>query len=294
MTSLAFWEPILIYAMINSMLALGFYVTMTSGQMSLAHAACAGMGGYTAAILTTNFTVPFVLAILAGTVVGAFVGALLALVAVRMNLLVTSLVTLGFGETMSVIAYNIDYLGGANSFSGIPALTTLPVALAALLVVVYVVWRFEDSRLGVAARAVRDNSLAAAATGVNVLWVRILTFSLGAAIAAFGGAISAHFTLVVNPADLGFFPSFYIQVYAIFGGSYTMWGAVVGAGILTAMPQLLRFAAAYRFALYGLLIVLVILVRPQGVLTRTPTGVRPWFLGRGEPRDPKATEPSLR
>ena len=146
--------------------------------------------------------------------------------------------------------------------------------IVALVVVVYVAWRFEGSRLGVAARAVRDNPLAAAASGVNVLWVRIVTFSLGAAIAAFGGAISAHYTLVVNPADLGFFPSFYIQVYAIFGGSYTMWGALAGAGILTVMPQLLRFAASYRFALYGLLIVLVILVRPQGLLTRAPTRVR--------------------
>ena len=85
---------------------------------------------------------------------------------------------------------------------------------------------------------------------------------------------------MVNPADLGFFPSFYIQVYAIFGGSYIMWGPILGAGVLTLLPQLLRFAAVYRFALYGLSIVLVILLRPQGLLTRVPTGARPMMWSR--------------
>jgi branched-chain amino acid transport system permease protein len=139
--------------------------------------------------------------------------------------------------------------------------------------------------VGYAARAVRDNPLAAAANGISVLRTRTLAFGLGGAIAGFAGAVSAHYTLVVNPADLGFFPSFYIQVFVIFGGSYTMWGAVLGAFVLTALPQVLRFAAVYRFALYGLVIVLVILVRPQGLLTRIPMGQRPWFLrGRAAPR----------
>ena len=268
MTSFAFWEPILIITMINAMLALGFYVTMSSGILSVAHAAAAGMGAYAAAVLTTNFHWPFAPAVVVAIVVGGVVGAGLALVTMRMNLLVSSLVTLGFGETMSVIAFNIDYLGGASSFSGIPLRTTLGVTTGSLLLTIYVVWRYEGARIGLAARAVRDNPLAAAANGIDVLRTRVIAFSLGAAIAGFAGAISAHYTLVVNPADLGFFPSFYIQVYAIFGGSYTMWGPILGAWVLTFLPQLLRFAAVYRFALYGLSIVLVILLRPQGVLTR--------------------------
>jgi len=268
MTSFAFWEPILIVTMINAMLALGFYVTMSSGILSVAHAAAAGMGAYAAAVLTTNFHWPFAPAVVVAIVVGGVVGAGLALVTMRMNLLVSSLVTLGFGETMSVIAFNIDYLGGASSFSGIPLRTTLGVTTGSLLLTIYVVWRYEGARIGLAARAVRDNPLAAAANGIDVLRTRVIAFRLGAALAAFAGAISAHYSLVVNPADLGFFPSFYIQVYAIFGGSYTMWGPILGAWVLTFLPQLLRFAAVYRFALYGLSIVLVILLRPQGVLTR--------------------------
>jgi branched-chain amino acid transport system permease protein len=274
MISLAFWEPILVITMINAMLALGFYVTMSTGILSVAHAAAAGLGAYAAAVLTTNFHWPFVPAIAVAIAVGGVVGAGLALVTVRMNMLVSSLVTLGFGETMSVIAFNVEYLGGAASFAGIPLFTNLRVAAASLLLVVYVVWRYDGSRLGLAARAVRDNPLAAAANGIDVRWTRLVGFSLGAAIAGLAGAISAHYTLVVNPADLGFFPSFYIQVFAIFGGSYTMWGPILGAGVLTVLPQVLRFAAVYRFALYGLSIVLVILLRPQGLLTRVPTGAR--------------------
>jgi branched-chain amino acid transport system permease protein len=275
MTSFAFWEPILVITMINAMLALGFYVTMSSGILSVAHAAAAGMGAYAAAVLTTNFHVPFALAVVGAITVGGLVGAGLALVTVRMNMLVSSLVTLGFGETVSVIAFNVDYIGGAGSFAGIPLYTNLRVAAGSLLVVIYVVWRYDASRIGLAARAVRDNPLAAAANGIDVRWTRVVGFSLGAAIAGFAGAISAHYTLVVNPADLGFFPSFYIQIYAIFGGSYTMWGPILGAGVLTLLPQVLRFAAVYRFALYGLSIVLVILWRPQGLLTRVPTGATP-------------------
>jgi branched-chain amino acid transport system permease protein len=276
--SLAFWEPILIYTMINAILALGFYVTLTSGMLSVAHAAAAGMAGYTAGILTTNFHWPFLGAVLVGICVAALVGAFLALVTIRMSLLVSSLVTLGFGETMSVIAYNIEYIGGANSFSGIPLYTNLQVAIAALLVTLYIVWRFEGSRMGFAARAVRDNQLAAAANGISILRVRLLAFSLGTALSGLAGAISAHYTLVVNPADLGFWPSFYIQVYVIFGGSYTMAGPVFGAVLLTPLTQLLRFADEYRFAVYGLVILLVILLRPQGVITRVPTGGKPRFL----------------
>jgi branched-chain amino acid transport system permease protein len=248
-------------------------------MLSLAHASVAGIAAYTSAVLTTNFNWPFAPAIAVGVALGAGIGLLLGLLTARMNLLVSSLVTLGFGETVSVVAYNVDYLGGANSFSGIPLYTTLPVALAAFLLTAYVVWRYSGSRLGLAAAAVRDNPLAASANGIDVRWIRALTFSLGAAIAAFAGAISAHYTLVVNPADLGFWPSFYIQVYVIFGGSYAMLGPIAGAFLLTPLTQLLRFAGPYRFAAYGLIILLVIMLRPQGLIARVPTGVQPRLLG---------------
>lgn len=266
------WEPILIFACVNAMLALGFYITLSSGVLSVGHAAIAGMSAYASAVLTTNFDWPFVAAVLVGVAIAGVVGLLLGVLTVRMNLLVTSLVTLGFGETMSQVAYSVPYLGGANSFSGIPLRTTLPVAALCLALAVYVVWRFDASRLGIAARAIRDNAVAAAAAGADVVWVRSLTFGIGGALSGLAGAISAHYTLVVSPADLGFWMSFYIQVYVIFGSSYTLGGPILGAFVLTPAVELLRFAGPLRFAVYGLVILLVLIVRPQGLLTRRPLG----------------------
>ncbi len=272
MTSFSFWEPIFVIAMVNAILALGLYVTMMSGQLSMAHGALMGTGAYVAGVLTTNFDWPFPAAIVAGMVVAAAIASVLSVLTSRMSELVCSLATLGFGESMSVVAYNIDYIGGAASFTGLRMYTSLPVALAALLFAIYLVWRFEGSRLAFAARAVRDNPVAAAASGVNVLWVRIVTFAFGAALAAFGGALWAHYTLLVNPSDLGFFQSLSILIFVLFGGSYTMAGPIVGAATLTILPQALRFSSDYRFVVYGLVIVLTILWRPQGLLTRVSTG----------------------
>lgn len=272
MTSFAFWEPILVFAMINAIVALGLYVTMMSGQLSMAHGALMGTGAYAAGVLTTNFHWPFPLAIVASMLLAAAIATVLSVLTSRMSELVCSLATLGFGESMSVVAYNIDYIGGAASFTGLRMYTTPPVALAALLLAIYLVWRFEGSRLAFAARAVRDSPIAAAANGVNVLWVRVVTFAFGAALAAFGGALAAHYTLLVNPSDLGFFQSLSILIFVLFGGSYTMAGPIVGAATLTILPQALRFSAGYRFVVYGLVIVLTILWRPQGLVTRIPTG----------------------
>jgi branched-chain amino acid transport system permease protein len=256
----------------------------------MAHAALMGMGAYTAAILTTDHSWPFPLAIAAGALVGAIVGTFLASVTIKMSELVLSLATLGFGETVTVIAFNAPLTGGAKGFTGVPLLTTPPIVLIGLLLVIYIVWRYDGSRVGLAARAVRDNPLAAAAMGIDVLRVRMLTYGLGGALAAAAGTLAAHYATVVSPDDLRFFLSLGFLLYVVFGGSYSMWGPLVGAGVLTTLPQVLRFSREYRFILYGLLILFVILLRPQGLITRVPTGRRPRFLG-GD-RAPSATPPA--
>jgi branched-chain amino acid transport system permease protein len=110
--------------------------------------------------------------------------------------------------------------------------------------------------------------VAAAALGISVFRIRVLTFALGGAMAGLAGGVSAHYTLVVSPVELGFFPSFSILVFVLVGGSYTPVGAIVGAVDLTLVPQIFRFADELRFALYGLAIVLVVLNRPEGLVSR--------------------------
>ena len=289
MASFGFWQPVLIFSLLNVMLVSGLYITALSGQLSMATAAFAGIGGYVSAVLTTNFDWPFLPAILVATLAGAAVGALLALLTIQMRDFILKLTTLAFGEAMAVIAFNIRYIGGANGFSGISLYTTLlDVALGALIAV-YIAWRFDGSRLGFAARAVRDDPLAAASTGISIREARIVTFALGSAIIAAGGALAAHYVLVIVPSQLGFFYSLTYIIFLLFGGIQTLWGPVLAAVLLTAVPELLRFTNEYRLILYGLIIVLVVMWRPEGLVTRRPTGaavgwprLRPGRVRRGD------------
>jgi branched-chain amino acid transport system permease protein len=268
----AAFEPIIIFTLLNVVMALGLYITALSGQLSMATAAIAGVGGYASAVLTVKFGWPFLPAVAAAALAGAMVGTLLALVTLKMRDFILKLTTLAFGEALSVLAFNWDYIGGANSFTGIGLKTTIWTALAATVIALYVAWRFDGSRLGLASRAVRDDPVAASAMGVSIALMRSITFALGGALVGMGGAIQGHYMLVISPHDLGFFVSLNFIIFLLFGGLQTLWGPVLGAVLLTALPELLRFTNEYRLILYGLIIVLVVLLRPDGLLTRTPTG----------------------
>lgn len=269
----AFLEPIFIFTLLAVMQVLGLYITAMSGQLSMATAAIAGVGAYLSAILTVKMGWWFTPAILMGALVGAIVGLVLALITLRMRDFILKLTTIAFGEAIAVLAFNWDYIGGPNSFTGIAPYTTIWTCLVGAGIALYVTWRFDGSRLGFAARAVRDDPVAATAMGVSLAQLRCITFALGSLLVGAAGAIQAHYVLVVSPHDLGFFVSLNFIIFLLFGGMQTMWGPVLGAILLTALPEALRFAKEYRLIVYGLIIVIVILKRPQGLLTRIPTGL---------------------
>ena len=246
-----YFEPILIFTLLNVTMALGLYITALSGQLSMATAAIAGVGAYASAILTAKWGWPFLSGILFAAAVGAAVGALLALVTLRMRDFILKLTTLAFGEALSVLAFNWEYIGGANSFTGITLYTNWAQCVVAALLALYVAWRFDGSRLGFAARAVRDDPLAAGAMGVSLIQVRVVTFALGSALVGIGGALQAHYLLVISPHELGFFVSLNFIIFLLFGGLQTLWGPVFGATLLTALPELLRFTSQYRLIFTG-------------------------------------------
>jgi branched-chain amino acid transport system permease protein len=185
--------------------------------------------------------------------------------------LVAGLTTLAFGETMVIIAFNTEYIGGASSFTGMPLKTNFGVVYLVLALIMFVALRFDHSRLGYAARATRDNMNAAAAMGIHVPWVKTLVFALGAAIAGAGGVVRAHYVLVQSPGDMGFWHSMSYLIYWVFGGSYNLWGPLFGAIFLTIVPELLRFSVHERFIIYGVILTTVIILRPQGVIPRFVT-----------------------
>lgn len=263
-----YWTSVAINALVLAITVTGLYISNSAGTMSVGHAALAGAAAYFAAVLTTNFGWPFLPAVLVGAMVGAALGLLLALLTVRMSLLVAGLCTLAFGQMLVVISYNIDYIGGGSSFYGIPSFTTLGVALIGLVVALYIAWGFDRSRLGNSALAIRDDALAASSMGVNVAYVKLAVFALGAAITGAGGVLRVHYVLVQRPDDLGFFISLPLVIMWVVGGSYIFFGPAVGAILLTFLPELLRFSTTGRLVLYGILLAFFVITRPQGLVPR--------------------------
>ena len=205
MPGFAFFEPVLIFTLLNVTMALGLYITALSGQLSMATAAIAGVGAYTSAILTAKWGWPFLPAIVLAATAGAAVGAVLALITLRMRDFILKLTTLAFGEALSVLAFNWDYIGGANSFTGITLYTSFRNAC----------WRPCSRFMSLGASTARGSGLRHAPCATTRLrhrpWacrcsrLRIITFALGSAVVGFGGAMQAHYVLVISPSDLGFF-----------------------------------------------------------------------------------------
>lgn len=269
MTAFGFWEPIIIVCLLNLTLVSGLYINALSGILQLCTAAIAGIGGYAAAVLAVNFGWPFIPSLAVAALAGALVGAVLALVTARMALFVLKLTTLAFGEAVVVLVYNTDYLGGANSFTGIPLHTDLLAAGLGAALAVFVAWFMDRSVVGFAARAIRDDPIAAGSVGISVRRIRVLTFTVGAAIIGLGGALQAHYILVISPHELGFFTSLSFIIFLVIGGTQTLRGPLLATIVLTAVPEAIRFAGEYRLMLYGLVVVVVVLLRPDGLITRT-------------------------
>lgn len=279
-----FWVVILTSAGLNAIITTGVYFSSSAGAFTVAHAALAGMGGYTSALLTRDLGYPVWAGILAGAVVAFVTGLLLGWLSARMHPLVAGLATMAFAEILVVIAFNTESLGGATGLTGVPLKTNLGLVYVVLAVSLFAAWRFHRSRLGYAAHAIRDSMRAAGVMGVDVVRVKAIVFAMGSALAAVGGALHAHYLMVQTAGDMGFWGGMNFAFFWIFGGSYTFWGPALGAMVLTILPEVLRFSMNARYVMYGLLLMVVVVVRPQGLVPVMPMGSRfelpAWLRGR--------------
>jgi len=279
-----FWVVTLISAGLNAIITTGVYFSSSAGAFTVAHAALAGMGGYASALITSNLGFPVWVGILVGAALAFVTGSLLGWVSAQMHPLVAGLATMAFAEITVVVAFNTEQLGGATGLTGIPLRTNLGLVYLVLALALFAAWRFHHSRLGYAAHAIRDSMRAASVMGVNVVRVKALVFGIGSAVAAVGGALHAHYIMVQTAGDMGFWGGMNYAFFWIFGGSYTFWGPALGAMVLTILPEALRFSMSGRYILYGLLLMIVVVVRPQGLIPVMPMGSRiglpSWLRGR--------------
>lgn len=248
-------------------MALSFYMPFMTGQISLGQAGFMSIGAYGSAVCTVKWGIPYVPAILIGGIFAGIVGILLGLPALRIKGIYLLLLTLGFGEIVRVVAINLEYTGAAEGFPGIPYQKyTILYAYGMVFILIIFFSRLRRSRMGRAFQAVGSDENAAEIIGVNIVSAKLLAFSVGAFMAGIGGGIFAHYQEYVEPLMFDVMHAIEFLVFAIFGGIQIFWGPIFGAFVLTFIPEFLRAIQEWRMELYGALLIIMMIIRPQGVI----------------------------
>jgi branched-chain amino acid transport system permease protein len=252
---------------INALLALSVWVTLYAGQLTLGNAAFMAVGAYGSALLGMRLGVPFPLGLAIGALASAALALPLGFAVFRLRGVYLAIATIGFGEVVRVVLLTLPFTGKALGLNGIPPLAELWHIYASLALVGYVLWRVQGSTAGRAWAAIREDEIAAASQGIAVRRYKLAAFVAGAAIAAWAGGLSAHLNFSIEPGDFGFTRAVQILVFAVVGGTPSVAGPIVGATLLTALPEVLRPLKEYRDIFAGLILMGVIIYLPRGLVT---------------------------
>ena len=266
----------------NALLALSIYLTLSCGMLVIANAAFMGIGAYTSAVLTMTYGLPFPLALLAGMAAPALMAFVIGKPTLRLSGVYLAMATLAFGEVVRIVLLNAESLtGGALGLNGIPQLTQWWHVALALIVTLVLLWRLRRSKVGRAFESIKEDETAAGLMGIDVGAHKMLAFVLGGAIAGLAGGLNAHLTFFIGPNEFGFDRAVDILTMTILGGINSLTGPVVGAVILTLLPEVLRSFKDFRLVVNGFILVLIVLFLPKGIWD--PARFRQ-LLGRWSPR----------
>jgi branched-chain amino acid transport system permease protein len=252
-----------------------------TGQFSLGHAGFMCVGAYTSAVLTMfvapklfgntlvpgelNSSLVFLCAIIIAGLIAALSGLLVGIPSLRLKGDYLAIVTLGFGEIIRIIFLNIPAVGAARGLPGIPTYTNLFWAYALAFITIYVVLSIVHSTYGRGFIAVHDDEIAAEAMGINTTRYKIIAFAVSAFFAGTAGALYAHYKTFISPNGFDFMRSIEIVVMVILGGMGNTIGVIAAAILLTILPEILRPIEDYRMIIYSLLLIILMLTRPQGL-----------------------------
>ncbi len=262
-----YYESIMITVGIYIVLALGLnLITGVTGQLNLGHAAYMCIGAYSSAMISMKLGLPFIVALLGGGMAAAFFGIIIGYPTLRLTGDYLAICTLGFGEIVKSLLLNMPIVGGAMGLAGIPPKTTLTITMVVMIIVIIMMVRIENSRFGRALVAIREDEIAAECNGINATVYKLQMFTLGCFVAGIGGALWAHKIMVLQPRDFGFLKSIEILNMVVLGGLGSIPGTILGATVLTSIPEILRFSSEYRMLLYGALLVTMMIFRPHGLM----------------------------
>ncbi len=266
---------------INVILAVSLnLVNGHTGQFSLGHAGFMSVGAYLSAAITLLIgpsllsedgggpwaqNALFLGGLLVGGICAALAGLLVGIPSLRLRGDYLAIVTLGFGEIIRVIFQNIEPLGGALGLNGIPNYTTVGWTFAFAALAVFVVGCLINSTYGRGFIATHDDEIAAEAMGLNTTRYKVVAFVVGAFFAGLAGGLYGHFKMSITAAGFDFTKSIEIVVMVILGGMGNTLGVILAAILLTLLPEVLRPIAEFRMILYALLLIVLMLLRPQGL-----------------------------
>jgi branched-chain amino acid transport system permease protein len=226
------------------------------------------IGAYASSILTRDFGVPFYPALLAGGLLAGGTGVLVGFPAIRIKGIYLLLLTLAFGEMIRVFFLNFTPTGAASGMGGMELETNLANVYVSVGLLMLFFFRLRGSRMGRAFESMREDEVAAEAIGINIVRAKLIAFGIGAFVAGIGGALYAHYALYLESSHFGFLLAVEFFVFVVFGGLEVFWGAVVGAVLLTIIPEAVRFLKDFRMVFFGGVIVIFMIVRPQGLIDR--------------------------
>lgn len=284
-----YMQQILFYIAINIILATSLnLVNGFCGQFSLGHAGFMAVGAYVSALVSLNFhpfngagveILNFPIYVVAGGLCAGLAGFAVGMPSLRLRGDYLAIVTLGFGEIIRVVLLNLDVVGGARGLYGIPGDTGFLACFHAFLwagATVLLLWRLVHSSYGRAFLSVREDEIASECMGVNTTWIKVKAFVISSFFAGAAGAIFAHTTNSLNPASFQFVKSVDVVIMVVLGGSGSLTGSVIGAILVTILPEVLRPVQAYtgvdlRMVIYSLTLIMLMIWKPGGLM-----GAREW------------------
>lgn len=276
---------ILILIGINVMLAVSLnLINGFTGQFSIGHAGFMAIGGYSSAFLTYYWgedlisglstvvfvaslakSIVFVVALLFGGLLAALAGLIVGIPSLRLKGDYLAIATLGFGEIIRVVILNVDAVGGARGFADIPGYTNLFWVLFFMLLTIVVVRNLVYSSHGRAFLSVREDEVAAEAMGINTTYYKVYAFVIGAFFAGIAGGLFGHYLMYLHTNSFTFMKSIEVIIMVVLGGMGSIIGSILAAIVLTILPEALRAVKDYRMVIYSLVLIILMLTRPQGI-----------------------------
>ncbi|MEM5788397.1 MAG: branched-chain amino acid ABC transporter permease [Syntrophobacteraceae bacterium] len=270
---------LLTFVGIYTLLALGLNMLMGyAGQISLGHAAFYGLGAYTTGILTVHYQWSPWLALAAALILTAVIAFLIAFPLLTLSGFYLGMGTLGFGMIGLVVFRQWSSLtGGDSGLVGIPSLSIGPLSFDSPRNYLFLVWgvtilslflceRLIKSRIGRALRAIHDSERAASSMGIDTGQLKVHIFVLSAILASMGGFLYAHLVSFISPSSFDFLVSVRMVTMVVIGGMATIWGALLGAAVLTFLPESLTIFSEYEMIVYGLILIVIMILLPQGLV----------------------------